>query len=105
MCGLLLRVAVLPLRREAYAARVAKCLALGATAAGLGRAALIAVDTDACSGLVNLVECLRLELQMLISALGKYHASALTAEDVWSPDGAFSGRQPAASREPAAVAG
>jgi isopentenyl diphosphate isomerase/L-lactate dehydrogenase-like FMN-dependent dehydrogenase len=72
-------------------ARVAKCLALGATAAGLGRAALIAVDTDACSGLVNLVECLRLELQMLISALGKYDAGALTGEDVWSPDGAFPG--------------
>jgi glutamate synthase domain-containing protein 2 len=72
-------------------ARVAKCLALGATAAGLGRAALIAVDTDACSGLVNLVECLRLELQMLISALGKYDAGALTGEDVWSPDGAWPG--------------
>jgi hypothetical protein len=65
-------------------ARVAKCLALGATAAGLGRAALIAVDTDAGSGLVNLVECLALELQMLISALGKYQAGALDAEDVWS---------------------
>jgi methylamine---glutamate N-methyltransferase subunit C len=64
--------------------RVAKCLALGATAIGLGRAALIAVDTDAEDGLVNLVECLSLELQMLTSALGKYHVGLLGPEDVWS---------------------
>lgn len=66
-------------------ARVAKCLALGATAVGLGRAALIAVDTDAESGLINLVECLSLELQLLTSALGKYHVGELATEDVWSP--------------------
>ena len=63
--------------------RVAKCLALGANAVGLGRAALIAVDTDAENGLVNLVGCLSLELQMLISALGKYHVAELSAEDLW----------------------
>jgi glutamate synthase domain-containing protein 2 len=66
-------------------ARVAKCLALGANAAGLGRAALIAVDTDPDHGLVNLVKCLALELQLLTSALGKYHVEALGTEDVWSP--------------------
>ncbi|HEY2579370.1 MAG TPA: glutamate synthase-related protein [Streptosporangiaceae bacterium] len=65
-------------------ARVVKCLALGADAVGIGRAALIAVDTDADNGLVNLVECLSLEVQMLISALGKYDLSALAAEDVWA---------------------
>jgi isopentenyl diphosphate isomerase/L-lactate dehydrogenase-like FMN-dependent dehydrogenase len=64
--------------------RVAKCLALGATAVGLGRAALIAADTDAEDGLINLVECLSLELQMLTSALGKYHVGLLEPEDVWS---------------------
>jgi hypothetical protein len=64
--------------------RIAKCLALGANAVGLGRAALIAVDTDPEEGLVNLVECLSLELQMLTSALGKYHVSLLSPEDVWS---------------------
>jgi methylamine---glutamate N-methyltransferase subunit C len=69
-------------------ARVAKSLALGADAVGLGRAALIAVDTDAENGLVNLVECLSLELQMLTSALGKYRVGALAPEDVWSPDAA-----------------
>ncbi|MEO6504368.1 MAG: glutamate synthase-related protein [Jatrophihabitantaceae bacterium] len=67
--------------------RVAKSLALGASAAGLGRAALIAVDADPLCGLVNLVECLALELRMLLSALGKYCVGALSIEDVWSPDG------------------
>jgi glutamate synthase domain-containing protein 2 len=65
--------------------RVAKCLALGADAAGLGRAALIAVDTDPEDGLVRLVECLALELQLLASALGKYDIGALSAEDLWIP--------------------
>lgn len=69
-------------------ARVAKCLALGANAAGLGRAALIAVDTDPEHGLANLVKCLALELQLLTSALGKYHVEALSPEDIWSPSNA-----------------
>ena len=66
--------------------RVAKALALGATAAGLGRAALLAVDTDAEHGLWRLVECLALELRMLTSALGKYQVGELGSEDLWSPD-------------------
>lgn len=69
-------------------ARVAKSLALGANAVGLGRAALLAVDTDAEDGLINLVECLTLELQLLTSALGKYRVSSLSPEDVWSPEDA-----------------
>jgi glutamate synthase domain-containing protein 2 len=68
-------------------ARVAKCLALGANAVGLGRAALLAVDTDPEEGLINLVECLSLELQMLTSALGKYHVNLLSLEDAWSAAG------------------
>lgn len=72
--------------------RVAKSLALGASAAGLGRAALIAVDADPTCGLVNLVECLALELRMLLSALGKYCVGSLSSEDVWSPDSGFEPR-------------
>jgi isopentenyl diphosphate isomerase/L-lactate dehydrogenase-like FMN-dependent dehydrogenase len=72
--------------------RVVKSLALGASAAGLGRAALIAVDADPRCGLVNLVECLALELRMLLSALGKYCVGSLSVEDVWSPDGGFEPR-------------
>jgi methylamine---glutamate N-methyltransferase subunit C len=66
--------------------RVAKSLALGARAAGLGRAALIAVDADPVTGLQNLVECLALELRMLIHALGKYSVGALSREDLWSAE-------------------
>jgi hypothetical protein len=65
-------------------ARAAKCLALGADAVGLGRAALVAVDTDAENGLINLVECLALELRMLVSAVGKYDVGELGSEDVWA---------------------
>ncbi|WP_290062717.1 glutamate synthase-related protein [Amycolatopsis solani] len=65
--------------------RVAKVLALGARAAGLGRAALLAVDTDPESGLVRFAEALALELRLLLSALGQYQPDALTPEDVWFP--------------------
>jgi hypothetical protein len=65
-------------------ARAAKCLALGAGAVGLGRAALLAVDTDPEQGLVNLAECLAMELRMLTSAMGKYDVGELSPEDVWS---------------------
>jgi methylamine---glutamate N-methyltransferase subunit C len=68
--------------------RALKCLALGATAIGLGRAALIAVDEDAEQGLCRLVECLELELRLLISALGKYAPDELDPEDLWLPSAA-----------------
>ncbi|MET9230160.1 glutamate synthase-related protein [Lentzea sp. NPDC003310] len=67
--------------------RAVKCLAAGATATGLGRAALLAVDEDRHAGLTRLVEALTLELRLLISALGKYHPAALSTEDLWSPAG------------------
>jgi methylamine---glutamate N-methyltransferase subunit C len=65
--------------------RVVRALALGATAVGLGRAALVAVDEDGDAGLVRLAECLALESRLLISALGKYSADALAPEDLWWP--------------------
>ncbi|HEY7592088.1 MAG TPA: glutamate synthase-related protein [Actinophytocola sp.] len=74
--------------------RAVKSLALGARAVGLGRAALIAVDTDAGRGLANLVECLALEMRLLISALGKYTPADLGVDDVW--------RSAAQVREPVA---
>ena len=67
--------------------RTVRALALGARAAGLGRAALLAVDEDPEHGLVRLAESIALECRLLISALGRYAPSALTAEDVWWPDG------------------
>lgn len=66
--------------------RAIRSLALGASAVGLGRAALLAVDEDPENGLVRLVEALALESRLLISALGKYAADALTPDDLWWPD-------------------
>jgi isopentenyl diphosphate isomerase/L-lactate dehydrogenase-like FMN-dependent dehydrogenase len=65
--------------------RVVKALALGARAAAIGRAALIAVDEDREHGLSRLLDALAWEARMLISALGKYTASAVSAEDLWLP--------------------
>ncbi|MFG3282168.1 glutamate synthase-related protein [Streptomyces sp. NPDC048111] len=65
--------------------RAAKSLALGARAVGLGRAALLAVAEDPDRGLIRFTECLATELRLLVSALGKYSASALTPDDVWAP--------------------
>lgn len=67
--------------------RVVKTLALGATAVGLGRAALIAADEDPGHGLGRLLDCLALELRLLISAVGKYSPAALDGDDIWQPDG------------------
>lgn len=67
--------------------RVVKCLALGATAAGLGRAALIAADEDAGQGVVSLVTAMALELKLLISSFGKYSIGQLAEDDVWFPGG------------------
>lgn len=66
-------------------ARAAKCLALGARAVGLGRAALLAVDQNPTDGLVRLLECLAFELRLLTSALGKYDVAELDLDDLWIP--------------------
>ncbi|MEU0124009.1 glutamate synthase-related protein [Streptomyces albidoflavus] len=79
--------------------RAVKALASGATAVGLGRAALLAVDEDQDRGLERLVQALALELRLLISALGKYRPADLSAEDLWHPDSAR--EAPASVPEPA----
>ncbi|HEX5401644.1 MAG TPA: glutamate synthase-related protein [Pseudonocardiaceae bacterium] len=65
--------------------RAVRAFALGATAVGLGRAALLAVAEDGTDGLVRLVAALALEARLLISALGKYDQRALADEDLWWP--------------------
>jgi isopentenyl diphosphate isomerase/L-lactate dehydrogenase-like FMN-dependent dehydrogenase len=65
--------------------RAVKVLALGARAAGLGRAALVAVDEDPRDGLVRLVESIALEMRFLVSALGKYAIGEVGPEDLWDP--------------------
>jgi hypothetical protein len=81
--------------------RALKCLAMGTTAVGLGRAALLAVNEDLADGLVRLVQCLELELRLLISALGKYRLADLDEADLWSPRDVSTGpdrRAPEATR-------
>ena len=68
--------------------RALKCLAMGASAVGLGRAALLAVAEDPDEGLVRLVRCLELELQLLLSALGKYRPAEVSVDDLWFPNSA-----------------
>ena len=65
-------------------ARVVKTLALGASAAGLGRAALIAAHEDPVAGFTRLVQAIDLELRMLLSALGHYTIATISAADLWS---------------------
>jgi hypothetical protein len=60
---------------------------------GLGRAALIAADEDAESGLPRLVDALALEMRMLISAVGRYAPAELAPQDLWFPGGAAEARQ------------
>lgn len=79
--------------------RVLRALALGVTAVGLGRAALIAVDEDPEHGLERLVDSIALELRLLVSALGKYTVTGLDADDLWWPG------DPAATAVPAQPAG
>ncbi|NNN35390.1 glutamate synthase [Streptomyces sp. S3(2020)] len=75
-------------------ARAAKALAAGARAVGLGRAALLAVDEDPEAGLDRLVAALALELQLIVSALGKYHPRDLDPDDLWHPDTSYPAPQP-----------
>lgn len=65
--------------------RAVKCLALGANAIGLGRAAILATDEDPRDGLRRLVEALALEMRLLISAVGKYTPAVLDRDDLWHP--------------------
>jgi hypothetical protein len=65
--------------------RIAKVLGLGATAGGLGRAALVAVDEDRDNGLARLVAAACLELRLVTSSLGKYACAEIGLEDLWWP--------------------
>jgi len=63
--------------------RAVKALALGATAVGIGRAALLAVAEEPERGLLNLLAAMALEMQLLTAALGKYSIARLGREDLW----------------------
>jgi methylamine---glutamate N-methyltransferase subunit C len=66
--------------------RIAKSLALGATAVGLGRAALIATHEDPIAGFSRFIESIELELRMILSALGHYTVGGISRDDLWTPN-------------------
>ena len=64
-----------------------KSLTVGARDVGTDRAAIAAVDAAAQDGLTRLLQCLDLEMHMVISALGKYRPEHLEPEDIWADGG------------------
>lgn len=67
------------------ATRIVKALALGASGAGMGRAALIAANEDPHAGLNRFLESLALELRLVLSALAHYRVSDVRPDDLWDP--------------------
>ncbi|MEM3032284.1 MAG: glutamate synthase-related protein [Nitrososphaerota archaeon] len=65
---------------------VVKVLALGATAAGLGRPIVIAAYSGGAAGVERYLETISLEIQLLTSAVGKYDVSELAPEDMMAVD-------------------
>ncbi len=65
---------------------IVKVLALGSTAAGLGRPAVVALFSGGEKGLENYLDTLKIEIQMLTSAVGKYKIAELSSEDVMAVD-------------------
>lgn len=65
---------------------IVKALALGADAVSMGRPFIVAVQTAGADGIVNFVEALKVEVQMLTSALDKYSIKDLSKEDVGALD-------------------
>ncbi len=65
---------------------VVKSLSLGATAAYMARPFLIAALARGEKGVENYVESLKVEIQMLVSALGKYDVADVGPEDVAALD-------------------
>ncbi|MEM3326932.1 MAG: glutamate synthase-related protein, partial [Thermoproteus sp.] len=65
---------------------VVKSLALGASGVYMARPFLIAALAHGSKGVENYIESLKVEIQMLTSALGKYDVSELGVEDVAALD-------------------
>jgi len=65
---------------------VVKSLALGASSTYMARPFLIAALARGEKGVENYIESLKVEIQMLTSALGKYDVGEISSEDVASLD-------------------
>jgi len=64
---------------------VVKSLILGATAVSMGRPFIIAAQYGA-NGVKNFIDAIKIEIQMLVSALGKYELQDLGTEDIGALD-------------------
>lgn len=65
---------------------VVKILCFGAKAAGVGRPIVVAATANGEKGVENYLEAVRIEIQLLTSAVGKYHVYDLGLEDVVAVD-------------------
>ncbi|MCS7137847.1 MAG: alpha-hydroxy-acid oxidizing protein [Candidatus Caldarchaeum sp.] len=65
---------------------VVKVLSFGAVAAGVGRPVVVAAHANGQSGVERYLETLKIEIQLLTSALGKYRVKDLGPEDVMAVD-------------------
>jgi hypothetical protein len=61
---------------------VVKVIGLGARAAGIGRPIVLAAYSSGEEGVLKYLESLRLEIMLLVSALGKYDVSMVSDEDL-----------------------
>ncbi len=64
---------------------VVKSIALGATAVSMGRPFIIAAQYGS-NGVRNFINAIKIEIQMLVSALGKYRLQDLGIEDIGALD-------------------
>ncbi|MDW8084382.1 MAG: alpha-hydroxy-acid oxidizing protein [Candidatus Caldarchaeum sp.] len=65
---------------------VVKVLSFGAVAAGVGRPVVVAAHARGQSGVERYLETVKIEIQLLTSALGKYRVKDLGPEDVMAVD-------------------
>ncbi len=65
---------------------VVKAMALGASGAYMARPFLIAAMVKGEGGVLNYIEAVKEEMQMLVSALGKYDIKEVSTEDVAAID-------------------
>ena len=78
------RVSLLLAGRMYNGTHVVKAVALGASGIYIGRPMILAAMVKGEEGVSNYIEALKVETQMLVSALGKYDIHEVSREDVAS---------------------
>ncbi len=86
LLGIDRKLSLLPAGRLYDGSHVVKSIALGASGIYIGRPLVIAALVKGVEGVINYLESVKVETQMLISALGKYDIHEVDSEDVASLD-------------------